>query len=156
MIRPPFHCDFGFNISIDTGVFLNFNCIILDIVAVTIGDSTQIGPSVQILTADHPRDAALRKTGAEFGKPIVTGKNVWIGGGAVILPGVTVGDDAIIGAGSVVTRDVLNGTTVIGNPARPLRWFDRIQQLSCLISYCSSYPARMVRTAASRQARFAG
>lgn len=118
-IRPPFHCDYGFNISLGTGVFLNYNCVILDVVAVTIGDKTQIGPGVQILTADHPRGFAEREAGLEFGRPIHIGRNVWIGGGAIILPGVTVGDDAIIGAGSVVTRDVPSGVTVVGNPARP-------------------------------------
>lgn len=117
-IRPPFHCDYGFNISLGRGVFLNFNCVILDVVAVTIGDRAQIGPGVQILTADHPRDPAARKTGLEFGRPIHIGRNVWIGGGALLLPGVTVGDDAIIGAGSVVTRAVPAGATVVGNPAR--------------------------------------
>lgn len=117
-IRPPFHCDYGFNISLGAGVFLNFNCVILDVVAVTIGDRTQIGPGVQILAADHPRDAAGRASGLEFGRPIRIGRNVWIGGGAIILPGVTIGDDALIGAGSVVTRDVPAGATAFGNPAR--------------------------------------
>ena len=97
---------------------MNFNCIILDVVQVTIGDNTQIGPGVQILTADHPRDPALRAQMLEFGRPIVIGKNVWIGGGALIMPGVTIGDDALIGAGSVVTKDVPAGATVMGNPAR--------------------------------------
>ena len=118
MIRPPFHCDYGFNISLGAGVFLNFNCVILDVVEVTIGDRTQIGPGVQILTADHPRDAAKRGSGLEFGRPIRIGRNVWIGGGAIILPGVTIGDNALIGAGSVVTRDVPAGVTAFGNPAR--------------------------------------
>ncbi|HEV2571701.1 MAG TPA: sugar O-acetyltransferase [Beijerinckiaceae bacterium] len=117
-IRPPFHCDYGYNISVADGVFINFNCIILDVVAVTIGEATQIGPSVQILTADHPRDSIPRKQGLEFGRPVHIGANVWIGGGAIIVPGVTIGDDAIIGAGSVVTRDVPAGATVMGNPAR--------------------------------------
>jgi maltose O-acetyltransferase len=117
-IRPPFHCDYGFNIFLGAGVFLNFNCVILDVTPVTIGDGTQIGTGVQILTADHPRDAAERATGIEWGRPISIGRNVWIGGGAIILPGVTVGYDALIGAGSVVTRDVPAGATVVGNPAR--------------------------------------
>lgn len=117
-IRPPFHCDYGFNISLGEGVFLNFNCVILDVVAVTIGDRTQIGPGVQILTADHPREAAQRESGLEFGRPVSIGRNVWIGGGAIILPGVTIGDDVLIGAGSVVTRDVPAGSTAFGNPAR--------------------------------------
>jgi maltose O-acetyltransferase len=119
-IRPPFHCDFGFNISLGAGVFLNFNCVILDVVAVAIGDKTQIGPSVQILTADHPRGPVERAAGLEYGRPIRIGSNVWIGGGALILPGVTIGDDAVVGAGAIVTRDVAAGATVAGNPARPL------------------------------------
>jgi maltose O-acetyltransferase len=118
VIRPPFHCDYGFNISLGAGVFLNFNCVILDVVAVSIGDKTQIGPAVQILAADHPRDFATRDAGLEFGRPVHIGRNVWIGGGALILPGVTVGDNAVIDAGSVVTRDVSPGATVMGNPAR--------------------------------------
>lgn len=118
VVRPPFHCDYGYNIRLGRGVFLNFNCIILDVCEVTIGDQTQIGPGVQILTADHPRDPAERKAGMEFGRPIMIGRNVWIGGGALILPGVVIGDDAIIGAGAVVTRDVPTGATAMGNPAR--------------------------------------
>jgi maltose O-acetyltransferase len=118
VIRPPFHCDCGFNISLGAGVFLNFNCVILDVVEVTIGDRTQIGPGVQILTADHPRDAAGRASGLEFGRPVSIGRNVWIGGGAIILPGISIGDAALIGAGSVVTRDVPAGATAFGNPAR--------------------------------------
>jgi maltose O-acetyltransferase len=119
-IRPPFFCDYGFNISLGDGVFMNFNCIILDVVPVTIGAMTQIGPGVQILAADHPRDPVQRRAMLESGKPIAIGANVWIGGGALIMPGVTIGDDAIIGAGSVVTRDVPAGATVVGNPARGL------------------------------------
>ncbi|AET94006.1 acetyltransferase (plasmid) [Burkholderia sp. YI23] len=118
MIRPPFHCDYGFNISLGAGVFLNYNCIILDVVQVEIGDMTQIATGVQILTADHPRDPAVRAAGLEFGRPVRIGRNVWIGAGAIILPGVTIGDDALIGAGSIVTRDVPAGATAVGNPAR--------------------------------------
>ena len=118
VVRPPFFCDFGYNIALGESVFLNFNCVILDIVPVTIGDRTQIGPAVQIYAADHPRDAATRAAGLEFGRPVTIGADVWIGGGAIIVPGVTVGDCAIVGAGSVVTRDVPAGTTVAGNPAR--------------------------------------
>jgi len=119
VIRPPFFCDYGYNIRLGDGVFLNFNCVILDVVEVTIGDRTQIGPAVQIYTADHPRDAETRRAGLEFGRPIRIGSDVWIGGGAILLPGVTIGDGAVIGAGSVVTRDVPTGVTVAGNPARP-------------------------------------
>lgn len=117
-IRPPFHCDYGYNIRVGKGVFLNFNCVILDIVGVSIGDGTQIGPGVQILAADHPRDPALRARMLEFGRPVTIGSNVWIGAGAIILPGVTIGDNALIGAGSVVTKDVPAGATAVGNPAR--------------------------------------
>tara|TARA_R110002020_G_scaffold66605_7_gene175082 strand:+ start:4273 stop:4824 length:552 start_codon:yes stop_codon:yes gene_type:complete len=117
-VRPPFHCDYGFNISLGAGVFLNFNCVILDVVEVWIGDGTQIGPGVQILTADHPRDPSHRAEHLEFGRPVTIGENVWIGGGALILPGVTIGDHARIGAGSVVTRDVPGYGVAFGNPAR--------------------------------------
>ena len=119
-IRQPFHCDFGYNIRIGAGVFMNFGCVLLDVVGIEIGDGAQIGPGVQIYTADHPRDPALRRAGLESGKPVRIGANVWIGGGAIILPGVTIGDDAIVGAGAVVTRDVAPGVTVAGNPARPI------------------------------------
>jgi maltose O-acetyltransferase len=113
VIRPPFFCDYGTNIRLGDGVFLNFNCVILDVVEVSIGDRTQIGPAVQIYAADHPRDAETRRAGLEFGRPVRIGSGVWIGGGAILLPGVTIGD------GSVVTRDVAPGVTVAGNPARP-------------------------------------
>jgi maltose O-acetyltransferase len=118
VVRPPFFCDYGYNIRLGEGVFLNFNCVILDVVQVIIGSGTQIGPAVQIYAADHPRDPETRKSGAEFGRPVTIGENVWIGGGAIILPGVTIGNDAVIGAGAVVTRDVATGKTVVGNPAR--------------------------------------
>lgn len=118
VIRPPFFVDYGYNVHLGKGVFLNFNCVLLDVATITIGDKTQIGPAVQIYAADHPRDPALRRLDLESGRPVHIGANVWIGGGALILPGVTIGDDAVIGAGSVVTRDVPNGATVVGNPAR--------------------------------------
>lgn len=118
VIRPPFFCDHGYNISLGTGAFLNYNCIILDVEPVSIGEGTAIGPGVQILAADHPRDPRLRRQKVRFGRPVTIGANVWIGGGAIVLPGVTIGDDAIVGAGSVVTRDVAAGATVVGNPAR--------------------------------------
>ncbi|MFC0206180.1 sugar O-acetyltransferase [Novosphingobium soli] len=117
-IRPPFHCDYGFNIRLGRGVFLNFNCVVLDVVEVVIGDGTQIGSGVQILTADHPRDPLERASGLEWGRPIRIGRNAWIGAGALVMPGISIGDDAIVGAGSVVTRDVPAGATVMGNPAR--------------------------------------
>ena len=121
VLRPPFHCDYGSNIRIGRGCFVNFGCVFLDVAAIEIGDGCQIGPHVQILTADHPRDAAQRREGFESGKPIKVGANVWIGGGAILLPGIRIGNDAIIGAGSVVTRDVPAGATVSGNPARAVK-----------------------------------
>lgn len=120
VIRPPFHVDYGVNIFFDEGCFLNYGCVILDVCPVRIGARSQIGPQVQILAADHPRDAAARAAGLEWGRPVTIGADVWIGGGAIILPGVAVGDGAVIGAGAVVTRPVSAGATVAGNPARPI------------------------------------
>ena len=118
VLRPPFYCDYGYNIRIGRDVFANFGCVLLDVVGIEIGDRCQIGTYVHILTADHPRDPGLRRQGLENGKPVLIGQNVWIGSGAILLPGITVGSDAIIGAASVVTRDVPAGATVMGNPAR--------------------------------------
>lgn len=118
VIRPPFHVDYGRHIHFEPGCFVNFGAVMLDVVEIRIGARTQIGPNVQILTADHPRDAALRRAGVESGRPIRLGRNVWVGGGAIVLPGVEIGDDAIIGAGAIVTRNVPAGATVAGNPAR--------------------------------------
>jgi maltose O-acetyltransferase len=108
----------GGKIRLGHGVFVNFGCTFLDVVGIDVGDGRRIGAAVQVPTAEHPRDPALRRQGFESGKPVRIGQNVWIGGGAIILPGVTVGDEAIIGAGSVVTRDVPTGAAVVGNPAR--------------------------------------
>ena len=121
VIRPPFHVDYGENIHFGPECFVNFGTVILDVCEVRIGARCQIGPYVQILTPDHPREAAARATGAEWGRSITIGADVWIGGGAILLPGVRVGDGAIIGAGAVVTRDVAAGATVAGNPARPIK-----------------------------------
>ncbi|MEX2016573.1 MAG: sugar O-acetyltransferase, partial [Candidatus Hydrogenedentales bacterium] len=120
VVRPPFYCDYGYNIRLGAGTFLNFNCIFLDVVTIELGENCQVGPGVQIFAADHPRDPELRRQGYESGAPICIRHNVWIGAGALILPGVTIGDDVIVGAGSVVTRNVAAGTTVVGNPARAL------------------------------------
>ncbi|MEA2759703.1 MAG: maltose O-acetyltransferase [Methylobacteriaceae bacterium] len=118
VVRPPFHCDYGFNIHLGANAFLNYNCVILDVVEVSVGEGAQIGPAVQIYAADHPRDPDQRRAGLEFGRPVRIGKFAWIGGGAIILPGIRIGDNAVVGAGSVVTRDVPAGATVVGNPAR--------------------------------------
>lgn len=118
VLRPPFYCDYGYNIRLARDVFANFGCVFLDVAGIEVGDGCQIGTFVQVLTADHPGDPALRRQGLECGKPVRIGRNVWIGAGAILLPGVGIGDDAIIGAGSVVTRDVPPGATVMGNPAR--------------------------------------
>ena len=120
VLRPPLHCDYGWNITLGARVFINFDCIFLDVAPITIGDDTRIGPGVHIYTAEHPRDPAQRRAGFESGRPVAIGSNVWIGGGAIILPGVSVGDDAIVGAGSVVTHDVPAGASVAGNPAQVL------------------------------------
>ena len=121
VVRPPFHCDYGGNIRLGEGVFLNYGCVVLDVVEVAIGARTQVGSAVQIYAADHPRDPRQRREGVECGRPVHVGADVWIGGGAILLPGVRVGDGAIVGAGSVVSRDVPAGATVAGNPARRLR-----------------------------------
>lgn len=121
VVCAPFHVDYGFNVRLGDGVFLNFGCVLLDVCVVTIGARTQIGPGVQLYAADHPRDAETRASGLENGRPVAIGADVWIGGHAIVLPGVTVGDGAVIGAGSVVTRDVAPGETVAGNPAKSLR-----------------------------------
>jgi maltose O-acetyltransferase len=118
VVRAPFFVDYGVNLRLGERVFMNFDCVVLDVCPVSIGDRTQIGPKVQIYAADHPRDVPSRAAGVEFGRPVTIGADVWIGGGAVICPGVTIGDGAIVGAGSVVTRDVPHGATVVGNPAR--------------------------------------
>lgn len=122
-IEAPFHCAYGMNISLGSGVYLNSGCVILDTASVSIGDNTMLGPTVQIYCPEHHRDVALRKAGLEIARPVSIGKNVWIGGSAVILGGVTIGDGAIVGAGAVVTRSVAAGAIVVGNPARPISQF---------------------------------
>lgn len=120
-IRPPFTMDYGDNIHIGANVFINFGLTALDVVEIRIGNRTQIGPNVQLLTAVHPLAPEPRKAMLEAGDPIHIGENVWIGGGAIILPGVKVGDNAVIGAGAVVTKDVPERVVVAGNPARIIR-----------------------------------
>lgn len=120
-VNQPFRCDYGCNVSIGDNFFANFNLTILDEAPVTIGDNVFIGPNVSIYTACHPLDPAERNTGVEWAEAVTIGNSVWIGGGATILPGVTVGDNCVIGAGSVVTRDVDPWSVVAGNPARVIK-----------------------------------
>ena len=119
-MQPPFFCDYGINIELGERVFFNFNCVVLDVAPVSIGDYTLFGPAVQIYTATHPFDAALRRR-EEFAKPIGIGSDVWVGGGAILFPGVRVGSRSVIGAGSVVTRDIPEGVFAAGNPCRVIR-----------------------------------
>lgn len=119
-MQPPFFCDYGANILLGNKCFFNFNCIVLDVCQVRIGDYTLFGPAVQIYTATHPLNAELRRK-QEFGKPVVIGSDVWVGGGAIICPGVTIGSRCVIGAGSVVTRDIPEGVFAAGNPCRDIR-----------------------------------
>ena len=120
-IEPPFFCDYGRNITLGRKVYFNFNCTILDVMQVRIGSHTLFGPGVQIYTAMHPLDAGERRKGLEFAKPVVIGDDVWVGGAGVICPGVTIGDRSVIGAGSVVTRDVPADSFAAGNPCRVVR-----------------------------------
>jgi maltose O-acetyltransferase len=119
-MQPPFWCDYGANIELGERVFFNFNCVVLDVCRVRIGDFTLFGPGVQILTPVHPLNAAERRL-KEYGKPIDIGADVWVGGGALILPGVHIGSRSVIGAGSVVTRDIPDGVFAAGNPCRVIR-----------------------------------
>jgi maltose O-acetyltransferase len=119
-LQPPFFCDYGSNILLGERVFFNFNCIVLDVCQVTIGDFTMFGPAVQVYTATHPMNAELRRH-QEFAKPIEIGADVWVGGGAIICPGVRIGSRSVIGAGSVVTRDVPERVFAAGNPCRVIR-----------------------------------
>ncbi|MES1262478.1 MAG: sugar O-acetyltransferase [Acidobacteriota bacterium] len=119
-MQPPFFCDYGSNIELGERVFFNFNCIVLDVCPVRIGSYSLFGPAVQIYTPMHPFNAELRRR-EEFGKPVEIGSDVWVGGGAIILPGVRIGSRAVIGAGSVVTRDVPEGMFAAGNPCRAIR-----------------------------------
>jgi maltose O-acetyltransferase len=120
-IEAPFHCDYGSNIRVGDDVYFNFNCIVLDPGRVEIGDRCLFGPHVQIYTATHPLGAMERRSGLEGAKPVTIGNDVWVGGGAILLPGVHIGDGAVIGAGSVVTRDVPAGMLAAGNPCRVIR-----------------------------------
>jgi maltose O-acetyltransferase len=120
MMQPPFYCDYGSNIELGRRVFFNFNCVVLDVCGIRIGDHSMFGPAVQIYAATHPLEAELRRT-VEYGKPVEIGSDVWVGGGAIILPGVKIGSGVVIGAGSVVVRDIPDGVFAAGNPARVVR-----------------------------------
>lgn len=119
-MQPPFFCDYGSNILLGERVFFNFNCVVLDVCVVKVGDFTLFGPAVQIYTATHPMNADLRRK-QEYAKPIEIGSDVWVGGGAVICPGVKIGSKSVIGAGSVVTKDIPQGVFAAGNPCRVIR-----------------------------------
>ncbi|KAJ3223973.1 hypothetical protein HK099_000457 [Clydaea vesicula] len=123
-IEPPFYCDYGKNIELGDDFYCNFNCTILDCGKVTFGDRCMLAPGVQIYPVSHPTNVKERSEGYEFVKPIVIGNDVWIGGNAIILPGVNIGDGAVIGAGSVVSKDVQANTVVCGNPAKFLKFVD--------------------------------
>ena len=124
-IEPPFYCDYGSNIDLGTNVYFNFGCVVLDVAPVTIGNDVMFGPAVQIYTATHPMDAAERRSGRELARPIRIGSDVWVGGGTVINPGVTIGDASVIGSGAVVTRDIPPGVFAAGNPCRVIREIGR-------------------------------
>ena len=121
VLLPSFRCDYGFNISIGAGTFVNFDAVFLDTSPIRIGEACQLAPRVQLLTATHPVDPAPRRAGWEYGAPIAVGDNVWLGGGVIVCPGVTIGDDTVVGAGAVVTRDLPTGVVAVGNPARVIR-----------------------------------
>jgi maltose O-acetyltransferase len=120
-IKPPLYVDYGINITVGAGTFANYGLVALDVARITIGRDVQIGPNVQLLTPTHPVEPDLRRAKFESAKPIVIGDNVWIGGGAIILPGVTIGRNSIIGAGAIVTHDVPADMLAVGNPARIVR-----------------------------------
>jgi maltose O-acetyltransferase len=124
VIKPVFACDYGYHIRVGRNAFINYHCVFLDCAPIEIGDHVQMGPAVQLYTAEHPLDADIRRSGLEYARPIRIGDDVWIGGGAIILAGVTIGNGSVIGAGSVVVRDVPPACVVVGNPARVVRTRD--------------------------------
>ena len=121
VINPPFYCDYGSHIRVGRNLFVNYNCTIIDVMPVTIGDNCQIAPNVAIYTAGHPVHPQTRNTAYEFGAPVTIGDSVWLGGNTVVLPGVTIGSNSVIGAGSVVTRDIPEWSLAAGNPCRVIR-----------------------------------
>ncbi|MGK2939649.1 MAG: sugar O-acetyltransferase [Solirubrobacteraceae bacterium] len=121
VVKPPLRCDYGTPITIGAGTFVNYDCVMLDVAPIAIGVDCQIASRVQLLTAEHPIDPAPRRAGWESARPITIGDNVWLGGGVIVCPGVTIGKDSAIGAGSVVTRDIAPGMVAVGSPARVIR-----------------------------------
>jgi maltose O-acetyltransferase len=120
-VLPPVRCDYGRNVHLGAEVFVNFGAVFVDTCDIAIGDQALIGPGVQFLTADHPLDPALRRGGWESGRPVAVGEGAWLGGGVIVLPGVTIGANAVVGAGSVVTRSIPAAVVAVGNPARVLK-----------------------------------
>ncbi|MFF3864790.1 sugar O-acetyltransferase [Micromonospora sp. NPDC001898] len=120
-VRPPFHCDYGWNIHLGPRGFVNFNAVFLDVARITIGADVQMGPNVQLLTATHPVDPEPRREKWEAAQPITIGDNVWLGGGVIVLAGVSIGDNTVVGAGAVVNRDLPANVVAVGNPARVVR-----------------------------------
>ena len=123
-IRSPFFCDYGYQTRVGSGTFANFGLVALDVGRIDVGDGVQIGPHVQLLTATHPLDARLRRAGWEAAEPITIRDNVWLGGGVIVCPGVTIGENSVVGAGSVVIRDVAPDSLAVGSPARVVRALD--------------------------------
>lgn len=121
IIESPFHCDYGYNIEVGENFYMNVNCVILDEAKVTFGDNVFIAPNCAFYTAGHPLDIEQRNRGLEYAKPITVGNNVWIGGNVVVVPGVTIGDNCVIGAGSVVTKDIPANSLAVGNPCKVIR-----------------------------------
>ncbi len=120
-IRPPLYCDFGYHLRVGARTFVNFGLMALDVAPIVIGDDAQIGPYVQLLTPTHPVEAAPRRAKWELARPITIGDNVWLGGGVIVLPGVSIGENTVVGAGAVVTKDLPADVVAVGNPARIVR-----------------------------------
>lgn len=120
-IRPPFYCDYGYQIRLGARTFVNFGLVALDVAPIILGNDVQVGPNVQLLTPTHPTEAEPRRAKWEAGRPIIIGDNVWLAGGVIVLPGVSIGEDTVVGAGAVVTKDLPAGVVAVGNPARVIR-----------------------------------
>ena len=123
-LKPPFHCDFGYMIRLGKSVLINYQCVFLDAAPITIGDNCFIGPNCGLYTVNHPLDPERRNAGYVYGRPITLGENVWLGGSCTILSGVTIGRNVVVGAGSVVTKDIPDNVIVAGNPAKIIRKLD--------------------------------